>query len=94
MCDEMMVDDYMETYVMETAVISRCNAISGEGCSDKEKDYIAKYNDKGIAEVASQYDRLEDMNKQEGAKQSINGYKWLAQRRAILKQLKKAGQDL
>jgi hypothetical protein len=86
-CDEMKEDSYMETYVMEAGVLSRCVVSSEEGCSDKEKEYISKYRGKDIAEAVEQSGRLAEMAKTKGAKQSVTGYKWLAARRAILKQI-------
>lgn len=90
-CDEMKEDSYMETYIMEAAQTSRCEATTGNNCSDKEKEYIKKYQEKGSDEVSSQYSRLVDMGKTQGSKQSIGGFKWLAQRTAILKQLHPSG---
>jgi len=86
-CDEMKEESYMDTYIMEAAVISQCDVASGATCSEKETEYIAKYKAKGADDINSQSDRLAEMSKKKGAKQSITGYKWLAQRRAILKQL-------
>ena len=86
-CDEMKEDNYMETYVMEAGETSRCQVTDGDSCTDKEKEYIAKYNEQGAAAVASQYERLVEISKKEGAKQSVSGFKWLAQRKAILRKL-------
>ena len=83
----------METYVMEVGVTSNCNASNSEGCSDKEKEYIEKYKGKA-SDISAQNDRLAEMSKKEGAKQSITGYKWLAQRRSILRQLTSTDQEL
>lgn len=85
-CDEMKEASYMETYVMEAGVTSSCNAANGDNCTDKEKEYIEKYNGKS-EDIESQSARLTEMSKQDGAKQSVSGYKWLAQRRSILRQL-------
>lgn len=93
-CDEMKQENYMETYVMEAAVISRCSAADSAGCSDKEKEYIAKYRAAPAADMAAQAARLETMAETKGSKQSASGYKWLAARRAILKQLQGATQEL
>lgn len=93
-CDEMKADNYMETYVMEAATISRCAVADSSGCSDKEKEYIAKYTALPAADVAAQATRLQTMAETEGSKQSASGYKWLASRRAILKQLQGASQEL
>lgn len=93
-CDEMKEDSYMETYIMEAANTSRCETSSGTYCSDKEKDYIKKYQHKGTSDVTAQYERLNSMSKQKGAKQSVAGYKWLAQRRAILRRLSTGEQEL
>ena len=92
-CDEMKEANYMETYVMEVGVTSNCNASNSEGCSDKEKEYIEKYKGKA-SDISAQNDRLAEMSKKEGAKQSITGYKWLAQRRSILRQLTSTDQEL
>ncbi len=93
-CDEMKEDNYMETYVMETALVSRCSVSTLEGCSDKEKEYIAKYQGLGPDAVADQTQRLAAMALTKGAKQSITGYRWLAARRAILKNLGNTNQEL
>lgn len=90
-CDEMKEDSYMETYVMEAGLVSRCNLANQEFCSDKEKEYIAKYQGKDISDAVEQAARLTEMSLTKDAKQSITGYKWLAARRALLKQLVAAG---
>jgi hypothetical protein len=86
-CDEMKEDNYMETYVMEAGETSRCQIADGTNCTDKEKEYVAKYHEQGAAATSSQYERLVEMSKKEGAKQSVSGFKWLAQRKAILRKL-------
>jgi len=35
-------DDYMTAYVEEAGKTSLCSADSGAGCSDREKEFIAK----------------------------------------------------
>ena len=93
-CDEMKEAEYMDTYIMEAAVISQCNADTGDSCSEKEKEYINKYKEKGTDDVNAQSTRLAEMSQKSGAKQSIAGYKWLAQRRAILRQLQGGSGEL
>ena len=44
MCDELKDVDNMITAVEEAASTSVCSVADGAGCSDKEKDYIAKWN--------------------------------------------------
>jgi len=89
-CEEMKQDSYMETYVMEAGTLSRCSVANQENCSDKEKEYIAKYQSQSSEDTAAQAERLATMANTKGSKQSASGYKWLAARRAILKQLRAA----
>lgn len=93
-CDEMKQDNYMETYVMEAATISLCSVANQANCSDKEKEYIAKYQGMSSDDVTAQAERLTTMANTKGSKQSASGYKWLAARRAILKQLQGVSQEL
>lgn len=93
-CDELKVDDNMESYVMEAAGVSQCDVDTKTGCSSKEVEYIAKYSDeKSPADVISQLSRLEGMS---GTKLKASGLKWKAQRIAILKKLQRSAgsQDL
>lgn len=93
-CEEMKQDNFMESYVMEAATISRCSVATQENCSDKEKEYIDKYQGLPGGDVAAQAERLAAMASTPGSKQSASGYKWLAARRAILKQLQGTSQEL
>jgi len=85
MCDELgPKEDYMVEYVLEAGKTSLCDAGTGAGCSDKEKDYAAKWSAKSAPDVAAQDVRLEGML---ASSMKPEALKWLKERRAILKQL-------
>lgn len=92
MCEELGNEEYMEDYVLEAAGISLCDVVTGEGCTDKEKDFAEKYKVKTTAEVKKQLDRLNGMD---AKKMTGDLAKWMKQRKAVLKSLlKNAGEEL
>lgn len=82
MCDVFGKEENMQAYVEEMGMTSLCKASDGAGCSDREKEFIAKW--KAQQGVAVQLERLQGMS---GSKMKPDLKKWLAQRIAILKQL-------
>jgi len=90
MCDELGDESYMKAYVEEKGFTSLCSVVDGSECSEKQKDFIAKWKDKDMAEVESQLKRLSGMT---GSAKSLKEElaAWLGQRIAILTQLKAAG---
>jgi hypothetical protein len=87
MCDELGSDEYMMAYIEEMGSTSLCSAFTGEGCSDKEKEFAAKYKEKEAAEVTAQLERLKGMT---GKSMKPELKKWLGQRIALLTQFEKA----
>jgi len=81
----------MEDYVIEAGGISLCTVETGDGCSDREKDFIAKWKDKDSASTASQLTRLQGMK---ASKMTPDLAQWLKQRIAILKQLSPDSSEL
>ena len=58
MCDELGKVDNMEEYVTSYGKTSLCSAVSGRGCSDKEKAYIEKMKAAGSVKQTDQLSRL------------------------------------
>lgn len=65
----------------------KCLLEDDSGCSDKEKDFMAKWKAKDKAEAAAQRERLDKM---QAGKMTPDLKKWLVQRLSILKQIEKA----
>jgi hypothetical protein len=84
MCDELGDDEMMEEYVREAAGISSCDAHSGEGCCEKENEFILKWKTQDPSSLTKEQARLNGMNTQ---KLKPDLAKWLKQRKAIIKQL-------
>mmetsp|Transcript_15967 Transcript_15967/g.30204 ORF Transcript_15967/g.30204 Transcript_15967/m.30204 type:complete len:152 (-) Transcript_15967:186-641(-) len=89
MCDELGDNAYMRAYVEEYAGTSLCSTATGAGCTDKEKKYIAQWKERSLGDVDKQIIRLEKMA---GKKMKSNLKKWINQRLAVLKQLKRAAE--
>jgi len=86
MCDELgPKEEYMQQLVEEFATLCNINDTS-TGCTDKQKDFIAKWGDKGADDIKKQITRLEGMN---GASMKPEALQWLKQRLAVLKQMSK-----
>jgi len=94
MCDELGNNENMQAYVEEMGGTSLCTVATEVGCSDKEKDFIKKWQAKVAAADAAvakkEFTRLKGMDK--GAMKPDSA-KWLGQRAAILKQLGSVGKD-
>ena len=75
--------DALKDFVSETLEV-KCLLDNTEGCSDKEKDFMAKWKDKPKADAKAQLDRLTKMM---GGSIAPDLKKWVAQRMNILKQL-------
>jgi hypothetical protein len=88
MCDVFGKEETMQKYVEELGSTSLCKASDGSGCSDKEKDFIAKW--KGVEGVDAQLTRLQGMS---GSSMKPELKKWLSQRTNILKQLAAAPKE-
>jgi len=65
----------------------KCLLEDDSGCSDKEKDFMAKWKAKDKAEATAQRERLDKM---QAGKMTPDLKKWLVQRLSILKQIEKA----
>ena len=76
--------DALKAHVVDNLEV-KCQADSGEGCSDKEKGYIEKMKAKGADEIQKQYTRLDGMKSGKMAKEQKQ---WVMQRWNILGQLK------
>lgn len=83
-CDELGDDEYMEEYIMEAAGLSACSAFTGEGCTEKEKEFIAKWTSQEKSSLISEQRRLNGMDTK---RLKSDLAKWLKQRKAIVKQL-------
>mmetsp|Transcript_37504 Transcript_37504/g.69115 ORF Transcript_37504/g.69115 Transcript_37504/m.69115 type:complete len:152 (-) Transcript_37504:272-727(-) len=89
MCDELGDNAYMRAYVEEYGGTSLCSAATGAGCTAKENKYIAQWKEKSSLDVDKQITRLEKMASK---KMKAQLKKWINQRLAILKQLKKSAE--
>jgi len=76
--------DALKAHVVDNLEV-KCQADSGEGCTDKEKGYIEKMKAKGADDIQKQFDRLDGMKSGKMAKEQKQ---WLMQRYNILTQLK------
>jgi hypothetical protein len=74
----------MEDYVIEAAGVASCVPQSGEGCSEKEKEFISKWSSQDSSSLLKEENRLNGMNAQ---KLKPDLALWLKQRKAIIKQL-------
>mmetsp|Transcript_26045 Transcript_26045/g.57078 ORF Transcript_26045/g.57078 Transcript_26045/m.57078 type:complete len:95 (+) Transcript_26045:602-886(+) len=88
MCQELGNKDLMIDYVEEYGDTSLCSVTTEKGCDEKEIGYIAKMKSKTDEELRSEVERLESM---EESSMTPELFKWLKQRRKILKQLVAAG---
>ncbi|CAE7605365.1 unnamed protein product, partial [Symbiodinium microadriaticum] len=91
MCDELGDVDTMEEYVVEAGNIALCSVTSGEGCNEKEKEFIEKWKSEDAVKTSSQLTRLNGMKSK---RMNPDLTKWLKQRIAILKQLAPAEAEL
>jgi len=83
MCDELGDEKYMEEYVMEQGGVYACAIADGEGCSEKEKKYIAKLKSSTDEYRSKQLTRLNNMK---AGKMKPELMKWIKQRIGILVQ--------
>ena len=88
MCDCFGDEENMQKYVEELGSTSLCKVSDGAGCSDKEKEFIAKWQ--GVDGVEGQLARLQGMA---ASSMKPELKKWLGQRLNILKQLAAAPKD-
>merc|ERR1712072_729981 len=91
MCDELgPKNDYMQMHIEEAGGTSLCNVKNTDsGCSDQQKTFIEKWNDKPKDELQKQVDRLTGMVDKDGASMKPEALTWAKQRLAIVKQLHK-----
>ena len=87
MCEELGQDKYMNEYILEAGSTSLCDVASGESCTDKEKDFAAKWQGKPAGEIAAQVTRLRGMASS-SMKPELR--EWLGQRLNALTQLQVA----
>lgn len=88
MCDAFGKEENMQAYVEELGMTSLCKVGDGAGCTDKEKEFIAKW--KGAEGIEAQLTRLQGMT---GSSMKPELKKWLGQRLNILKQLAAAPKE-
>lgn len=91
MCDELGDDDMMAAYVEEYANTSTCSAETGEGCGERQVEYLEKMKAKSNEEKKAQLERLDKM---QGSSMKPELLAWLKQRKKILKQLVALGDEL
>jgi len=78
--------DAMKAWVEENLAV-KCDAANGEGCTEKENAFIAKWTGKGADAIAKELARLSGM-KASSMKSELR--QWWSARSAILAQLKEA----
>ena len=78
--------DGLKQFVSDTLEV-KCLLDNTEGCTDKEKEFMAKWKDKPKADVTAQLERLSKMMK---GSMAPDLKKWVVQRVSILKQLAEA----
>lgn len=85
MCDELGDIEYLRSYIKDK---SPSCLIDNQrvGCSEKEIDFIRKWDSKDIEAVSKELSRLENMR---NAKLTAELQKWQIQRIGLLKQLHK-----
>jgi hypothetical protein len=83
-CDELGQDSYMEEFVIEAASLHLCSTQSGDGCSEKEQEFISKWISQDSSSLLKEASRLNGMDAQ---KLKPGLAMWLKQRKAIIKQL-------
>jgi len=86
MCQELGDEEYMIGYVEEYGFL--CDVATEKGCSEKEVAYAAKMKAKTGDEISEQIERLESMDQ---SSMTPDLFKWLEQRKKILKQLVAVG---
>ena len=64
--------------------------LSGEGCNDKEKEYVESYKSKSADDVAKEIARL---TKMKNGKMKPELVQWIQQRISILQQLNSGAGD-
>lgn len=86
MCDELgPKTDYMQQLVEEYATLCDIDETSA-GCTDKQKTFIEKWENKPLDELKKQFNRLIGM---EGGAMKPEARQWLKQRKGIFKQVAK-----
>jgi len=75
--------DALKKFVVDT-LEPKCSVAEQDGCSEKEKNYIAKMQGKTKEEIAKQLARMEKM-KSKSMKASLK--RWVNQRHRILSEL-------
>jgi len=84
MCDELGDDEMMTAYIEEYGKTSTCSVETGDGCDEKEKDYIKKVKAMSEEEQSSQLKRLEGMA---GGSMKPDLKIWVVKRKKILSRL-------
>lgn len=88
MCDELgPKTNFMQEFVEQFATLCNVNDTT-TGCSDKQKEFVAKWSSKPADEIKKQLTRLEGMS---GGAMKPEAMQWLKQRLSIFKQLSKKG---
>ena len=86
MCEELKDEDNMFSYVEKAASTSLCS-LDGQGCSDKQKTYIAKWTGKKREDYASQMARIDKMLAGDQSKLTSDSLSWMKARRKLLDQM-------
>jgi len=91
MCDELGDEEMMTAYIEEYGKTSLCSVETGDGCDEKENDYIEKVKTMSEDVVKAQLTRLESMA---GSSMKPDLKRWLIKRKKILSQFASAKDEL
>lgn len=91
MCDELgPKNEYMQLHIEEAGGTSLCSVNdTSKGCSEKQKDFIAKWGKKPKDDLQKQVERLAGMVEKDGQSMKPDALTWAKQRLAIVKALHK-----
>lgn len=85
MCDELgPKHNYMQQYVEEVGLASRCDVQDGKNCSEKELEFLEKWK---VKEQPDQAKELERLRRMQDGKKAPDLQKWIKARFSILKKL-------
>jgi len=91
MCDELGDDEMMTAYIEEYGNTSTCSIKTGDGCDQKEKDYIEKVKTMSEDLVTTQLARLHAMA---GQSMKPDLKSWMVKRKKILSQFAESKDEL
>lgn len=87
MCTELGNDKYMTDYIEEAGNTYLCDAVTQDGCDEKQSKYAKKFSEAPLDKVEKELDRLNSMA---GGAMKEDLKAWLQQRINILSQFKKS----